>query len=71
MSAECPDCGKRCADRNGVYLHMKAKHGKRPAREYREQHSDDDESMADIMVRAQIKRAMGVRNEDWIEDMLP
>ena len=28
-------------------------------------------SMADLMVEAEINRAMGIRNEDWIEDMLP
>lgn len=32
---------------------------------------DEEPSMADLMIEAQMNRAMGIGNEDWLEDMLP
>ena len=66
----CPYCKKQLRDESARYSHVKAKHPNkkrahlRPKREY-------EQSMADIFIEAQLNRAMGIRNEDWIEDMLP
>lgn len=53
----CHTCGKRLKSIRGRKDHE------------RTAHSDNDESMASIFVAAGINRAMGVPNEDWIEEM--
>lgn len=64
-TAQCPTCGKRFTDNNAQRLHAKAKNHKRLPYE------DAEPSMADLMIEAQMNRAMGGQNEDWIEEMLP
>lgn len=64
----CPHCGKRLHDRPAVYQHIKAKHGGKGKNAYR---TVRESSMADLFVQAQINRSMGVRNEEWLEEMLP
>jgi hypothetical protein len=63
----CPQCGKRLFDRNGVYLHLKAKHGGKGSGAFKSE-TDDDESFADRAVQAEIDRAAGIDNPDidWL-----
>ena len=93
---ECPQCGRRFKLPEGVYAHMKAKHGVKAARAYAEQCHDPtvaaiaakvrardeqngvrgranqrEPSMGEMLAEAQLNRAMGIPNEDWIEEMLP
>lgn len=68
----CPYCTKKFADAWGVYAHAKVKHkGKKLAHLKPNKKEDDEPSMADLMIDAQLNRAMGIRNDDWLEDMLP
>jgi hypothetical protein len=64
----CPECGKKLADKNGVYLHLKAKHGGKGSGAFKHQYEPDDESFADRAVQAEIDRACGVPNPDidWL-----
>lgn len=66
----CPYCTKRLADANGLYSHVKKKHPNKKRAHLRPKR-DEEPSMADLMIEAQINRAAGVKNDDWIEDMLP
>lgn len=69
----CSACLKVFKSRQGADDHIRQKHAgnaTRIAAGPGPKH-DDHESMADIFVQAQINRAMGEPNEDWIEDMLP
>lgn len=76
----CPHCTSSFKDGNGLYSHVRAKHGKAKALEINHLRKsfnspsaagDEEESMASIFIQAEINRNMGVRNEDWIEEMLP
>lgn len=61
----CPHCGKKLADKNGVFLHLKAKHGGKGAGAFKP--DDDDESFADRAVQAEIDRACGIpSDDDWL-----
>ena len=97
MSAtKCPHCTRQFQSGEGMFNHIKAKHGLRAAIAYGEESPDAkvkhiaakhraksarnaersrrreaEPSMADLMVEAEINRAMGIRNERWIEEMLP
>ena len=70
---KCSACQRGFHTERGVRDHIrdfhKSKKGesvKKPPR------ADDDEpSMAELFIEAQMNRAMGIRNDDWIEDMLP
>jgi hypothetical protein len=64
----CPHCGKRLRDRNGVMMHLKAKHGGKGIGAFRP--DDDDESFADRAINAEIDRACGIPNDD-IDWLLP
>jgi hypothetical protein len=55
-------------DSNGLIQHMKAKHPKMPRAHL---YPEREESMADLFVQAEINRAMGVQNPEWLEVMLP
>ncbi len=65
----CSRCNKNFSSRAGCDQHIQMKHKgigeKLPVlkKEY-------EPSMGDLMVEAEINRAMGIKNEDWIEDML-
>lgn len=67
----CSRCGKHFRNYQAARQHIRDYHKKRggevvPARQY-----DTEESMADLLVEAEINRAMGKPNEPWLEDMLP
>lgn len=67
---QCPYCTKKLAGHDGVYSHVKTKHpNKKPA--HLRPKRDEEPSMADLFIDAQINRSMGITNDDWIEDMLP
>ena len=68
--SKCPYCNKMLAGQDGVYSHVKAKHPQKKRAHLRPKR-EEEESMADIFVNAELNRAMGIKNEDWIEDMLP
>jgi predicted small metal-binding protein len=76
----CPHCTSSFRNGNGLYSHVRMKHGKAKAREINHLRKsfdspgaarDEEESMASIFIQAEINRNMGISNEDWIEDMLP
>lgn len=67
---QCPYCPKKLAGADGVYSHVKAKHPNKKSAHLRPKR-DEEPSMADLFIEAQINRSMGIKNEDWIEDMLP
>lgn len=69
---ECSTCHKKFNTKQGATSHIRDYHPKKkdeaipavyPRRE-------SEESMADIFVNAYLNRAMGEKNEDWVEDML-
>lgn len=59
---ECLYCGRKFRSLAGVKQHEQAKH---PRAE------KDEPSIADLMVQAELDRAMGEPVEDWLADMLP
>ena len=65
--AQCPSCGKRFVGNNEQRQHAKSKKHKALPRDT----TNDEPSMAELMIEAQMNRAMGIHNEGWIEDMLP
>lgn len=64
----CPNCPASFRDDNGLYQHIKAKHGGRgnPKR----QHAHE-QSLAEIAIEASIKRAMGEPLDPLEESLLP
>lgn len=68
---KCPYCNRELADASGVYSHVKKKHPNKKRAHLRPDRPEQDESMADIFIEAELNRAMGIKNDDWIEDMLP
>lgn len=62
---KCPHCERSFENRGAVYQHLKAKHGGKGKAAYV---PEREPSMADLMIEAHLNRAMGVPNEDWIED---
>lgn len=55
---KCPLCDKHTKDANGLYMHMKAKHGAKAARAH-DQRPEPEMSLADISIQAHLKMAMG------------
>lgn len=75
MTASCPICRKSFHDRIGVYQHAKAKHKRHNLDSLRMAASlprdDDEPSMADRMIEAQLQHAMGGPvDEDWLLDAI-
>lgn len=79
MSAKhfaCAYCGKRFADAQGRWQHTRARHPRKPNpalvpnAQPRPPRQSDDESIADLLIEAEINRAMGLPVDEWIEDML-
>ena len=69
----CPTCGRsfgspRARHQHEVNVHSPKALARRSA-EKAALASDREPSMADLVVDASVNRAMGVRNEDWIEGM--
>lgn len=64
----CPHCPKTFVDQNAVYMHAKAKHGRKLARALRPVR-DDEPSMADLVIEGIQNRLMGEPNPDWLEAM--
>jgi len=56
---QCRDCDRKFATKGALKQHRLAKH------------TDAEPSIAEQMIEGEVNRAMGVPNEDWIEDMLP
>ncbi len=70
----CPACGKHFSSPHDRAQHERDKHGPRAlklaaARASARLREPEEPSMADLMVEASLNRAMGERNEDWIEEM--
>lgn len=64
---DCPHCSRTgLANESALFQHVKAKHGQKQARPLRPAR---EPSMADLVVQARENRAMGIRNEDWMEEM--
>ncbi|KKM20744.1 hypothetical protein LCGC14_1642480 [marine sediment metagenome] len=68
---KCSTCGKACKTENGVRLHAIAKHPKKGGFAVPREAEHDSDSMADLFLEGELNRAMGIPNEDWLEDMLP
>lgn len=70
---KCSTCGRPCQTESGVLTHAKAKHPKKGGKAIlREEYSaPESDSMADVFLDGELNRAMGIPNEDWVEDMLP
>ena len=64
----CPHCTKTFGDPNGLYSHVKAKHGKKAARPLKPV-SDREQSMGELVAGAQADRAMGLSVDPWIEEV--
>lgn len=64
----CPHCERRFADRNGLYLHIKAKHGRKLAASLRPA-ANREPSMADLVIEAQLARIMGEPVDEDIAEM--
>lgn len=75
MSAKtpCPICGKGFRGAEGVRDHAKARHPKHhvfpDGRAVLRSRLDDEPSMADLVIDAQLSRAMGEPVEEWIAEM--
>ena len=85
MMAACPHCSRTFADREALFCHAKAKHGQKKARACVPDHPsvvreakrraadqarhDAGPSMADLVVEAQIARAMGEPIDHDIAEM--
>lgn len=57
----CRQCQKSFKTKGARRQHEMAAHPK---------HKDDEQSMADQFIDGYLNRAMGIANEDWLEDML-
>lgn len=73
----CPHCPRVLQDENAAQNHLRDKHraiwNSAHARRRRaaKRQAEREPSIADLMVDAEMNRAMGIRNPDWLEDMLP
>jgi hypothetical protein len=74
MTAHCPVCKRTFGDKGAVYNHAKVKHKNlkpKELRALRPQPAEQEESMADRMINAQIQAAMGGPvDEDWLLDCM-
>ncbi len=75
----CKSCGKKFKTPNDQQQHFRAVHGTGPVSRKRLAHmermaarapTDDDPSIASLVIDASIRRACGEPIEDWIADML-
>jgi len=64
----CPHCNARFAAPADLYQHAKAKHGRRAAQKLKP-NRDNEPSMADLVIDAQIARAAGEPVEEWLAEM--
>lgn len=85
MSAHrCPHCNRTLASTEALFSHVKAKHGLKAARacvpdhpvfvreaerRARRQGNDRDPSMSDLVIEAQLNRAMGLPVDRDIAEM--
>ena len=75
----CPNCGKKFATRAAVEAHVRDFHkGRRPGKKYlaaqarRWQAAEaEEQSIADLLIEAQIALEEGRPVPSWITDMLP
>ncbi len=67
---QCPYCPKAFKTLDARYCHAKTKHKGKKIKHLRPVR-DDEPSIADLMMEAQLNRSMGIKNDDWLEDMLP
>lgn len=70
MTSPCPHCGQSFGDANGLFNHTKAKHGRKAARAVRPV-PEREQSMASLLIEAQLQHAMGEPVDDWLMDMFP
>ena len=66
----CDTVSKTFKTKEAAEQHIRARHPKKGG-EARERHPESNDSMADLFIEGELNRAMGVRNPDWLEDMLP
>lgn len=72
QSPHCTICPKRFSTWSGVYSHAKAKHPKHDLSALKKlafSPDSDEPSMAELVIEAQLARAMGDPVEGWIADM--
>ncbi len=70
---KCSVCNKRFTKESGAAMHIRDMAHKKlatPEHDPRNYQPDDDPSMADMMINAQLDRAMGNPVDDWLADML-
>lgn len=67
---KCPYCPKVLKARGSARQHVAAKHRGKSAKMFLEP-DDGEQSIADMMIEAEIARACGEPVESWIADMLP
>ena len=75
MKTQCPICGKGFRGNEGVRAHARAKHPKHhvfpDGRAVLRRDLDDEPSMADRMIEAQLQQAMGGPvDDDWLLDCI-
>lgn len=70
---KCSCCGRVFKSRVGCDEHIRVKHNGEAVRIAvgKSIKQDDEPSMASMFIEAEMNRAMGISNEQWIEDMLP
>lgn len=68
MSEACPHCERSFPERNALYQHVKAKHGKKAARAVHPP-VEREQSMGDLVAEAMLARACGEPVEEWIAVM--
>lgn len=72
QSPRCTICRKGFSTWPGVYSHAKAKHPKHDLSVLKNlalKPDDGEQSMAELVIEAQMARAMGDPVEDWIAEM--
>jgi len=67
----CSTCKRQFASEEGCRDHIRAKHPRKSGHPLKLQPSGKRESMASLFIQGELNRAMGIPNEDWLEDMLP
>lgn len=70
----CSRCHKVFKSRAGCDMHIQQKHagnGTRIPVGESASRKPHEPSMAEMFIEAEMNRAMGIRNPDWIEEMLP
>ncbi|WP_152045458.1 hypothetical protein [Aureimonas psammosilenae] len=70
--SDCPHCAAHLADDNGVYSHIKAKHGKAKARAFRQEHMPPREpSIGEELAEALLSARCGDEVPEHIALMFP